>query len=146
MARGRSELLAECHRLYALLHPQGRVQVVVAPAERSRLEAQYRQAYDALADVDEGARAASEKAQEVMDDIEDAIPMLMGMLPDGPWKARVEGLRAMAPGAQRDDALRAAFREVASSPVIMQRLGPMGVVLQPMLQKYLRTSSRRARR
>lgn len=131
-----AELTAEAHRLYALLCPQGQVQVILPPGEQQRMQGRYQEVcaqLTAAQTAQQGQRAATEKW---MEEASEALPEMLSMLPHE-WRERLGPLVEMEPGPTRDKLLRAALNDVVNGGALA-RLGPVGIAAGPMIRKFLR--------
>jgi hypothetical protein len=131
------ELTAEAHRLYALLVPQGPVQVIVPEHERARMMARYNEVCALLTAAQKGQKEQRAAAEKWAQEAQEALPELIAMAP-AEWRGKLQAIGGMPAGPERDSALRAALNEVVNGGALA-KLGPIGIAVGPMIRKFLRT-------
>ncbi len=131
-----AELLAEAHRLYAMLYPTGKAQVILPDAERAAMASRYAKVYAELQQVQAAQAAQKAQASEWVEDFEAAIPQLVTMLPAN-LQGKVQAVVEMSAGPAKEAALRKLLGQVVNGGALKQ-LGPMGLMVGPMLSRFLR--------
>lgn len=130
------ELMAEAHRLYAILEPRGKVQVLIPEGERAQYVARYTHVCALLSQAQLAQMEQKAQAAKWSSEVEDALPELIPLLP-AEWRSKVEGLIDMAPGDERDAAVRGTLNALVNSGALA-RFGAAGVAIAPMVRKFLR--------